>query len=310
MSKTVFLKTVFAALITMSLAAIAEGKDRVIWNINEPVTASFAPAETDYDGAIQVIAYNIERGFYYQDVADYIEKKREEESATIVLLSECDRYHHRTGDIFVAQRLARELEMNMVYVTEFIEYNDKTVINQGDHGNAILSPFPLENVTVIRHSSGFSWQDYGFLQGEPRYGERVTVGATVLLPGGDKVRVYSAHLESNAGTFEKWRQMEEIIRDTEYTPWPVVIGGDFNELSFGFMFRRLGRYGISNSFENNDQPTGSCKPGEEKAHCKIKIDWIVHRDLELMESTVDYPLNSQGGIISDHAPVRSLYRVR
>jgi len=310
MFKTGFLKTLLAALITISLAAIAEGEDRPTWNIDVPVTASFAAAETEYDGTFQVIAYNIERGFYYQDVADYIRKKRAGEPATVVLLSECDRDHHRTGDIFVAQRLARELEMNMVYVTEFIEYNDKTVINQGDHGNAVLSPFPLENVTVIRHTSGFSWQDYGHLRGEPRYGERVTVGATVLFPGGDKVRVYSAHLESNAGTFAKWEQMEEIARDTEYTPYPVVIGGDFNELSFGVMFRRLDRYGIRNSFADNDQPTGSCEPGEDRAHCKIKIDWIVHRGLELVESTVDYPLNSQGGIISDHAPVRAVYRMK
>lgn len=293
----------------MLTAAPLAGKDRQTWNIDKPVTASFAGGGVAFDGEVQVIAFNIERGFFREDVAEYIEKKREQVPATVVLLSECDRNHHRTGDVFVARKLARRLDMNMAYITEFIEYSDKTVINQGDHGNAILSPFPLTNVTVIRHTSAFSWQKYGFLQGEPRFGERVSLGATIELPGGDKLRVYSVHLESNAGTFDKWRQMKEIARDTEYTPYPVVIGGDFNELSFGVMFRKLERYGIQNSFAENDQPTGACKAGEEKARCRFKIDWLVHRDLDLVKSTVDYPLNSAGGVISDHAPVRAVYNM-
>ncbi|MFO8056939.1 MAG: endonuclease/exonuclease/phosphatase family protein [bacterium] len=309
MEKNTVIKTAAALIAVMLTAAPLPGKDRKTWDIDKPVTASFATGEVEYTGEVQVIAFNIERGFFWEDVAAYIEKKREQVPATIVLLSECDRNHHRTGDEFVARKLASRLGMNMAYVTEFIEYNDKTVINQGDHGNAILSPFPLSNLTVIRHTSAFSWQKYGFLQGEPRFGERVTLGATVELPGGDKLRVYSVHFESNAGSFEKWEQMKEVLRDTEYTPYPVVIGGDFNEMSFGVMFRKLGRYAIQNSFAENDQPTGGCEPGEGGADCRIKIDWLVHRDLELVKSTVDYPLNSEGGIISDHAPVRAVYRM-
>ncbi len=306
--KTGIKKSALAVLVIALLAAVAHGKDRT-WDIDEPVTASFAAGQTEYDGEIQAIAFNIERGFYWKDVAEYIEERLAEVPATVVLLSECDRNHHRTGDIFVAEELARRLGMNMAYVTEFIEYNDKTVINQGDHGNAILSPFPLKDLTVIRHTSAFSWQSYGSLQGEPRYGERVTLGATVMLPRGDKVRVYSVHLESNAGSAEKWEQMKQVAHDSEYTPYPVIIGGDFNEFSFGAMFDKLGRYGIRNSFKNNDRPTGACEPGIERADCKIKIDWIVHKKLELVESTVDYPLNSSGGVISDHAPVRAVYRL-
>jgi len=278
-------------------------------DINLPEYATYTEGETPFDGDLQVIAFNIERGFFWEDVASYIKDRREEYPATLVLLTELDRLHSRTGDIFVADLLARELDMNMVYVTEFVEYNDQTPENQGDHGNAILSPWPLSDVTVIRHKTMFDWSRFGQLQGEPRYGDRVTIGATIELTGGKQVRAYTVHLESNADTIGKWIQMREILKDAKGYDLPVVIGGDFNELPGWLMFWMFPFYHIENTFRGDFSGTGHCKPDGDRAKCGLKIDWIVHRGMDVKERSVDYPLNSEGGIISDHAPVRAVFEV-
>jgi len=291
------------------LCSCASKSARRTWDINQPVRASFARGETPYDGRVQVIAYNIERGFFWDDVASYIAAQKEEVPATVVLLSEADRSHSRTGEVFVAKELAENLDMDMVFVTEYIEYNDETAENQGDHGNAILSSFPLSDVTVIRHTTVYSWQMFGWVWGQPRYGERVTIGATIELPDGKELRVYTAHLESNADTIGKWIQMREILRDAQKYHVPAVIGGDFNELPFGLMFKLLPRYGFDNAFSGDKSPTGSCKPAGDHAACTLKIDWIVHRGIATAERSVDYPLNSEGNVISDHAPVRAVFEM-
>lgn len=277
--------------------------------LDRPVRASYIKGTTAFDGTVQVVAYNVERGFFWEDALAYIKERRAEVPATIVLLSECDRNHSRTNDVFVADELARALSMDMVFVTEYIEYNDETDDAQGDHGNAILSPFPMSDITVIRHTTIFSWTDWGWMFGQPRRGERVTIGATIELPGGKKVRVYTTHLESNAGQMGKWKQMSETIKDAELTDLPVVIGGDFNEFPNGLMFKKFPDYKIENPFADDKSATGSCKPGDGQAECKFKIDWIVYRGLDLIDRSVDYPLNSEGGIISDHAPVRATFGV-
>jgi endonuclease/exonuclease/phosphatase family metal-dependent hydrolase len=279
-------------------------------DINQPALASYAPAETPFDGRLQVIAFNVERGSFWQDVVNYVEQERSTLPATVVLLSETDRNHSRTHDVFVADRMARALNMNMIWATEYIEYNDQTPENQGDHGNAILSPFPMSDVAVIRLPTMYSWEKFGYLQGQPRFGDRVTIGATLELPGGKKVRVYSTHLESDAETVGKWIQASKAIKDAANYDMPMVLGGDFNEIPGGLMFEMFPLHRVRNAFSGDLSPTGGCKPGDGQARCILKIDWIVYRGLELVSRAVDYPLNSEGGVISDHVPVRAVFEVK
>ncbi len=310
MRKSAAAAAMVAVIMIIAGPLLAGKKDKTTWDIDTPVIESYASSDTPFDGRLQVIAYNIERGFFWEDVADYVESKRKDPPATVLLISESDRNHSRTGEVFVAREMARALGMNMAFVTEYIEYNDETPENQGDHGNAILSPFPLEDVTVIRHRTVYSWERWGWIDGQPRRGERVTLGATVVLPSGDRVRVYSAHLESNAETLGKWLQMSQIVEDAEGRPGPAVIGGDFNELPWGLMWTMLPRKGMENTFKGDNSPTGGCRPEGDKARCAIKIDWIVHRDMTVLERSVDYPLNSKGGVISDHCPVRAVFELK
>ncbi len=277
--------------------------------LGEPVVTSHPGPAPDYDGRVQIIAFNIERGRHWEDIVAYVKARQAVIPATILLLSECDRYHSRSGDVFVADEMAKTLGMDMVFATEYVEYNDKTPDTQGDHGNAILSPYPMSAISVIRHSTAFSWTWFGWIDNQPRFGERVSIGATITLPGGTRIRVNTVHFESVTDETGKWVQMKEVIDDSAERGLPTVIGGDFNELPGFLLFRKMKNYGFVNAFEGDNSPTGSCKPAGDRAKCKRKIDWIVHKGLELESRSVDYPLNSEGGVISDHAPVRAVFRV-
>lgn len=309
MNRRSFQGFVMWAAVCAACVACGSGKIGPVWDISRPVSASYVAGETPYDGRVQVIAFNIERGFFREDVVRYVEEMRARVPATIVLLTECDRNHSRTGDVFVADEIARALGMDMVFVTEYIEYNDETTDTQGDHGNAILSPFPITDLAVIRHLTTYDWEKAGSIMGQPRHGDRVTLGATVELPGGDRVRVYAVHLESNTGTIGKWLQMRQVLEDADKTELPTMIGGDFNELPLGLMFEMFPLHGIENAFKGDFSPTGTCKPAGDRARCSLKIDWIVYRNAGMVERSVDYPLNAEGGVISDHAPVRAVFRL-
>lgn len=307
--KRIYLLIVICVLLTVSCATKKpiEG----IELLNQPVIKSYAKKATlAFDGRIQVIAFNIERGLFWQDVAKYLKEQQSQFPATIVLIGEADRMHSRSGDVFVADELAKALNMNMVFVTEYVEYNDKTKDNQGDHGNAILSRLPLSDITVIRHTDVFSWTKWGWTQGQPRKGDRVAIGATATLPDGKQVRVYVCHLESNDIASRRVIQMEEILEDAKKYSIPVVVGGDFNELPSGVIFTRIKDYGFENTYADNRQNTGSCLAQNGKLKCAVKIDWQINRGLQVLEKTVDYPVNSKGGPMSDHAPVRAVYKAK
>jgi len=281
-----------------------------IEQLNQPVVMSYVEQKSvPYDGKVQVIAYNIERGIFWKDTANYLAKKQAEIPATILLLGELDRMHSRSGDVFVADELAKTLQMNLIFVTEYIEYNDQTKDTPGDHGNAILSPFPLSDITVIRQTDVYSWTNWGWFWGEPRKGDRVAIGATALLPDGKKIRVYTVHFESHATSPQRVVQMEEVLEDAKKYDLPVVIGGDFNEYAGGMIFQAVKDNGFENTFEGNTQATGSCGINNNRVQCSVKIDWIVHRGLKVVDRTVDYPMTSSGGVISDHSPVRAIFQI-
>lgn len=300
------------SLVCLALLSACAGKSGPppSWDMDEPAAESYSEERPEGGGPLQAIAYNIERGFYWEDVAAYVEDRARAEGPPVLLLSELDRNHSRTGDIFVARELARRLRMDMVFVSEFVEYNDETPETQGDHGNAILSPYPLSDISVIRHRVLYSWTRLGWTRGEPRHGGRASIGATVEMPGGEKVRVYSVHFESNGETLGKWIQMKEVLDDAESRGLPFIIGGDFNELPFGLMFAMLPARGVENAFAGDRSPTGDCKNRGGEVRCSLKIDWIVYKGLRLEDSAVDYPAAQGGEPLSDHAPVRAAFSAK
>lgn len=112
------------------------------------------------------------------------------------------------------ERVARALEMNSIFFP--VAIHPKT---GRDFGNALLSPWPLEDVRKLR------------LPGASRFtGLRRTATVATVRVGGRLIRAYSVHLETplHLSTRGRRAQVQAIVDDARTSPHPVVVAGDFN----------------------------------------------------------------------------------
>jgi endonuclease/exonuclease/phosphatase family metal-dependent hydrolase len=198
--------------------------------------ATFAPEAVETKAQIDVLAYNILRGFEVDAQLAEIRSGVHFPVPDVLLLSEVDRGCRRTQFRNIARDYAEALGYYYVYATEFVELPG----DRGDggpydpplceHGNAIVSRYPLGNVRQIRHSENRSWYTPpGFPDpDEPRLGGRVAVAADMKV-GKQLVRLYSLHLESTLTTLRiRDAQAVEIAAEAALLEQPVIAGGDLN----------------------------------------------------------------------------------
>ena len=296
--------------ILLVLMGIGNASAKKYPELDHPEFENFREGSPAFNGELQVVAFNLEYGRHLDEELAYLSARLKKNPATVLLLSECDQYHSRSGDKFVAKEIARALKMDMAYVIEYVEYNDQTPATPGTTGNAILSPFPLTDVSVIRHREAFSWTDWGWLMGQPRKGGVVALGATVNVPGGPAVRVYCLHLESNTIHPLRGMQMLDVLPEADRFPGPLVLGGDFNSLPHTSAVRLGKRIGLKNAFAGDCKPTAWCFLPGDTLHCVVKIDWILYRGLELQSREVTPLMTAEKKRVSDHAAVSAVFRVK
>ena len=180
------------------------------------------------DGAdeIVVMAYNIERGLQIDgQLAAFADGTLP--TPDVILMSEADRGCARTAGRNVAWDYAEALGMYHVFGVEFVELPrpGDAVTEACEHGNAILSRYPIGNVTLHRHETNLSWFDS---EDEPRLGGRMALLADIAV--GDRlVHVQSLHFESGLSDGPiRAAQAAELAALGNAQPHPVVIGGDTN----------------------------------------------------------------------------------
>jgi endonuclease/exonuclease/phosphatase family metal-dependent hydrolase len=198
--------------------------------------ASFAPGDLNQPAELVVMAYNVERGAATQTQIEALRADPSIPAPDVILLCEADRECQRTDFRSVARDWGEALSMNYVFGVEFIELprlisfgSGGPMLRPGEHGNAILSRYPLGNVRLIRHGvnrSWYSWWQRLFLVGQPRKGGRMAMVADVK--AGDRyLRVYSVHFESRGGQAYRPAQAAELVEDAQEST-AVLIGGDMN----------------------------------------------------------------------------------
>lgn len=179
---------------------------------------------------VRVLAYNILRGFEAEKQLDAILHNPQIPRPDILLVSELDRGCPRTQGRNVARDYARRLGMHYVYGVEFIE-----LAGECEHGNAILSRYPLENARVIRfqhNADTFIVGEGKRAEEEPRLGGRMAIYAEAVI-GERRLHLYSTHLESSYYDYQyRIDQAAEIANDARNKPYNTVIGGDFNTISY------------------------------------------------------------------------------
>jgi endonuclease/exonuclease/phosphatase family metal-dependent hydrolase len=262
-----------------------------------------------------VLAYNILRGFEAEAQLAAMRAGDPIPTPDILLLSEVDRGCRRTDFRNVARDYARALGYYYVYATEFVELPGDRGLGPPydpplcEHGNAIVSRWPLGNVREIRHTAQRSWYTPPGSPDpdEPRLGGRVALAADVRI-GDGLLRVYSLHLESTLSALSaRDAQAVEVAADALASPYPVIAGGDLNA------------YGAINDFRTGasfDGPTQAfLTRGFVDAHAGLAlalrptsfdpvpfvIDFLFLRGIAARDAGV-CPLD-RCGQLSDHLPI-------
>ena len=216
--------------------------------------------------------------------------------ADVIALQEADKSTERAGGHHVARELAEALNTAWVHLPAGIPRGVKPVTrqwwldfeepiglyDQGDTGVAMLSRFPLTDVTRI----DLPWRDCPWRP-------RLAMAASVSV-GERALRVINAHVDPHAAVGGQLEQLEALVQSAGSTDLPTLILGDFNTLSKrkaietrNFMEAR----GYTTPF-----PTGT--PTWRGAGINLHADWIFGRGVNISRWGVAKPLD-----VSDHWPI-------
>ncbi len=173
---------------------------------------------------LKVVAWNVRIAYEHARVLLELRTNSALVGADFLLLTEVGRDYPTSvpSRVNQAREIAIALAMDYVFVPEF----DKrfTPLGGGELGCAVLSKYPLGNVTTIRHSPTFDWY-----KKEQLLGGRVTLGVDALV-GGKLLRLYASHLDTRDFGPGRARQAAEIRADANLagrSPSQIV-GGDLN----------------------------------------------------------------------------------
>lgn len=212
-----------------------------------------------------VLSYNLERGHGLDGLLAGFEAG-DVPSPDVFLLSETDRGCSRTGGRHTTWELARALGLNFIYATEFMEVSGEgsVVTEVCEHGNALLSRYPLANVEVVRHAENVSWYTPPEERGatwSTRLGGRVAIVADVVV-GEEVHHVSSLHLASGALDGDiRAAQAREAVALLADRPFARLGGGDLNAGTYVF--------DLQNGTTNDGVGQAFLSQGYEDSHASL-----------------------------------------
>jgi endonuclease/exonuclease/phosphatase family metal-dependent hydrolase len=266
-----------------------------------------------------IVAYNMERGMKLDKQIELLKNNPDFADPDVMLISESDRGCSRTDYKNVTRDLAKALGMNYVYGVEYIELARKAKLatdnneTMCEHGNAVLSKYPISGADQIRHKIAQNWYmppGPGRENNQPRLGGVMAVIADIAFPG-STLRVYAVHLDSVLNGGDEMRRSEalEIAENAEDIAGPVVVGGDMNTIFY--------LNDIQTGGKKDSAPQVFFNAGFKDAHSaltskkrsttimqfgtRLVIDLIMVRSAQVAESGVCPPKICDP--LSDHLPV-------
>lgn len=242
--------------------------------------APSAPLET-----LRVVTFNVHFGRDISRLSRDIQRSPILSDAQIFLIQEIESHDNEgSGRAF---KLAESLNLNYVYAPGRLTKND------GTHGLAILSRFPLSDIEVRRL---------------PYYGlrRRVSLEATVDV-GGRPLRTYNVHLDTLINAGQHIEQLRPVVEHALSHPVrTVVMGGDFNTNPFRWLFRKFpifysNQAGAMDTFmraQGFSTPLAGGGSTNRRKVFKQRLDSLFTRNLTVQDSGVERRVES-----SDHYPV-------
>ena len=262
-------------------------------------------------------AWNLERCLFAEKSAALLASQ----APDVVLLTELDSGMARTGQRHPTAEIAAALGMHYSYGVEFFElglggeterpYCSDDHNDAGWHGNAVLSRAAPVASVLIRLDDHGHWYvdgDHAWDRNQPRIGGRMAI-ATIIPTVAGNLCVVSVHLESNADSAHRGRQMERLIEAIDrFAPdLPVLIGGDLNtgntpdapDWRTESLFDAARAHGFS--WDNNaDGVTTRRSYLTPHPTRSMKLDWFASRGLSMDGAAIVSALDPNGEPLSDH----------
>jgi endonuclease/exonuclease/phosphatase family metal-dependent hydrolase len=247
------------------------------------------------------VDWNIDRGTQLQGILEFIRQAK----ADVILLQEVDLNAKRTHRLDIAREIARTLQLNFVFGTEFQELTQGSQQSPAYQGQATLSPWPIKNGRLIRFRRQTKfWEPHWYLPHiEPfqeRLGGRIALVANIEL-GGQTMITYNLHLESKEDDTLRVSQLNEVLVDAGSASknGPALIAGDLNlNAAEGEAATALERAGFRDGIGLPDVRT---RAGRGMFDQGRSIDWIfLSRGLSGQNGRIHRNVRA-----SDHFPVSS-----
>ena len=179
-------------------------------NSSSSARAAEGQSETG-NPTLRVVSYNIKRGLGNDGVTDLARTARviRELKPDFVGLQEVDENTRRSGGVDQAVELGRQLGMHHAFAP-FMDYDG------GRYGLAVLSRYPIANVTVVKLPEG----------NEPR----VALAAEVILPNGASVTFVNLHFDWVKEDTFRLAQATALKKYLDGLKTPYILLGDFNDM--------------------------------------------------------------------------------
>jgi endonuclease/exonuclease/phosphatase family metal-dependent hydrolase len=242
---------------------------------------------------LKIATYNIHKGysqFKRRFVLHALRERLRELNADIVFLQEvqgADRRnrprHHFDGAHPQHEFMAHESWLHHAY-------GKNSVYDSGDHGNAILSRYPIlnwDNQDISAH----------------RFESRGVLHCEMSIPGSDKtLHSLCVHL----GLFARGRgqQMEELVKrvqDVIPADAPLIIAGDFNDWNNNAGQLLAQKLNLQEAFEGK---LGKLARSYPCGFPMLRMDRIYVRGLDVQQ--VEVHSRSPWNKISDHAALSAI----
>jgi endonuclease/exonuclease/phosphatase family metal-dependent hydrolase len=242
-----------------------------------------------------VATYNIHKGFSHtrRMVIHDVRERLHGLAADILFLQEVLGTHNRHATRYREWPGKPQHEFIADTVWSEVAYGRNAEYQEGHHGNALLSRYPIvthENQDISAHA----FESRGMLHCEISLGEK--------LP---PLHCINVHL----GLFERGRQwqigaMVERIRQSVPRNSPLIIAGDFND------WRRKGDRLLTDAlrvFEVFEEVTGRPARTFPSVMPVFRLDRIYARGLKVLDAKVYYA--TPGRQMSDHAALAAKFEL-
>ena len=238
-----------------------------------------------------LLSYNIHQGFtsrYRRFVIDAIRLAIRTVNADLVFLQEVigDNSHRRRRVQENAWPTMPQFQYLADQVWPHFAYGKNAISDRGDHGNAILSRFPIVSHNNIDITS-------------PRHERRGLLCCNIELPSSVLMNCFCTHFEVyRASRSQQLDKISDLIGSSLHREDPIVLAGDFNDWerrACSVLERQLGVRDVAKVLRGRIQPTfPSFFP-------ILPLDRIYVRGFEVLE--VDVLRGNPWSKLSDHLPI-------